>query len=190
MNRSLLTATLLGALTLATAVPAAASPTTKPGYATATTGTFTEYGRHSNAITYNSSLVPEGSNAAVAAVYPSDSSYVLLAVHGLVPNRSYGAHAHVNSCGASGANAGPHYQNVVDPKPGTSTDPDYANPRNEIWLDFTTDAQGNAVVSTNVAWHFREGGAKSVVIHEHHTATAPGEAGGAGSRLACINMPF
>ena len=39
--------------------------------------------------------------------------------------------------------AGPHFQNVIDPvRP--SSNPAYANPGNEIWLDFTTDEEGDA----------------------------------------------
>ena len=41
------------------------------------------------------------------------------------------------------AAAGSHYQHQADPKQ-PSVNPDYANPRNEIWLDFTTDATGSA----------------------------------------------
>ncbi|PZS19209.1 MAG: hypothetical protein DLM60_10655 [Pseudonocardiales bacterium] len=58
-----------------------------------------------------------------------------LVVAGLLPNRSYAAHAHTNACGPTGEDPGPHYQNRTDPTartPAPSTNPPYANPRNEI----------------------------------------------------------
>ena len=62
------------------------------------------------------------------------------------PSRGYAAHAHVNPCGPTGDAAGPHFQNRPDPAaaPGKpSTDPAYANPQNEIWLDLRTDGDGD-----------------------------------------------
>jgi superoxide dismutase, Cu-Zn family len=107
----------------------------------------------------------------------------------LLPNRAYGAHVHVKKCGAAPADAGPHYQNVVDPKQ-PSVDPAYANPRNEIWLDVHTDRHGFAFTSSTVDWRFTDRHAQSVVVHNEHTHTKPGEAGTAGPRLACVNVSF
>ncbi|MCP2259398.1 superoxide dismutase, Cu-Zn family [Streptoalloteichus tenebrarius] len=196
MRRKSTIAALFGmgaALTLLTTTPAVASTeaTAAGGSAVIARGTFEPYRPGATAITYNQELARPGSRATVVAFpAPNNGTRVVLLTQGLVPHREYGAHAHVNACGATGAAAGPHYQNVVDPKPGTSTDPAYANPRNEIWLDFTTDREGNGFAMTTVPWRFTDRHAGSVVIHEHHTHTDPGHAGQAGDRLACITVPF
>ncbi|HEU5110675.1 MAG TPA: superoxide dismutase, partial [Micromonosporaceae bacterium] len=65
-----------------------------------------------------------------------------------------------------------------------------ANPRNEIWLDFSTDEFGNATARATVNWTFTTRPARAVVIHEHHTHTGAGHAGTAGARLACVNARF
>ncbi|SHE52130.1 hypothetical protein [Streptoalloteichus hindustanus] len=199
MRRNSTLAALFGmgaALTLLTAVPASASipdlsEAPGGGGAVVARGRFEPYRAGAKAITYDQKLVKAGSRATVYAYpAPNNSTSVILITRGLVPHRGYGAHAHVNACGATGAAAGPHYQNVVDPKPGTSTDPAYANPRNEVWLDFTTDDDGNGIAVTTVPWRFTDRHAGSVIIHEHHTHTHPGHAGQAGDRLACITVPF
>jgi len=71
-----------------------------------------------------------------------------------------------------------------------SVNPAYANPRNEIWLDFTTDKDGNASATSTVAWQFSRTLPGSVVLHSEHTHTQPGRAGTAGDRLACVNVDF
>ncbi|MQA07760.1 MAG: superoxide dismutase [Pseudonocardiaceae bacterium] len=153
-------------------------------------GTFDEYHPGRTASTYDPALVPVGSKAKVFGVAPpSGGTKVGLAVRGLVPEREYGAHVHTNSCGETGDAAGPHFQNVPDPVQ-PSTDPAYANPENEVWLDFTTDKHGTGFAKSRVDWQVGDRSAKSVVIHEEHTHTAPGEAGQAGARLACINVDF
>lgn len=138
------------------------------------------------AVTYEPSLVPVG---ATATVVGTGQTTVVLVVGGLPPNRAYGAHVHVNGCGPTGADAGPHYQKVPDPVQ-PSVNPAHANPRNEIWLDFTSDAAGTAAALSTVNWKFGEPRPKSVVIHAEHTHTEPGHAGTAGARLACINVDF
>ncbi len=140
------------------------------------------------AITYRPDLVPEGARATVLGL-PMAGTTVLLSVRGLVPDRHYGAHVHTKPCGPAPADSGPHYQDQVDPVQ-PSTDPAYANPDNEIWLDFRTDAHGAAFTSSTVDWTFGERRGASVVIHETHTHTAPGEAGTAGARLACLTVRF
>jgi Cu-Zn family superoxide dismutase len=141
-------------------------------------------------VTY-SSAVPEGATARVQAVYNSaGSTIVTLHVWGLLPNTEYGAHAHVNACGSTGAAAGPHFQNVQDPVV-PSVNPAYANPRNEIWLDLETDDEGNGVAQTRVPWQFHPDRlAHSVIIHAEHTHTGPGDSGTAGARLACLTVDF
>ncbi len=143
--------------------------------------------RPPTAVTYDQRLVPVGARVVVAAASASWGSTVILLVAGLVPDRTYGAHVHVRPCGATGAVAGPHYQHVPDPVQ-PSVDPAYANPRNEVWLDFTTDANGSGRAISHVDWRFRSGGANSVVIHERGTSTGPGEAGMAGARVGCLTV--
>ncbi|MBV8992440.1 MAG: superoxide dismutase family protein [Pseudonocardiales bacterium] len=115
-----------------------------------------------------------------------------LTITGLLRNRGYAIHAHANPCGATGEDAGPHYQNHLDPAATPqhpSTDPHYANPRNEIWLDVRTDANGEGISRTTVPFVFTNRAPASIVIHEaQSTATGPGQAGQAGARVACLTL--
>lgn len=195
MRRTCIAAVATAALT-AIAFPAAAAPEQEapplpPGFVVAQ-GEFETYREDADAITYDTVLVPVGAQIGVLSSRTSEGgTRVVLAVRGLVPEREYGAHVHVGECGASGDDAGPHFQYVQDPKPGPSVDPEYANPENEIWLDFTTNEEGEGLSASKVAWRFPDDRRpRSVVIHEHHTLTGPGEAGMAGARLACLNVPF
>jgi Cu-Zn family superoxide dismutase len=144
-----------------------------------------------DAITYNPQLVPAGATAKVTSSTEGNSSTVTLAVTGLVPNRAYGSHAHQKPCGPAAADSGPHFQHKADPV-NPSVDPAYANPQNEVWLDFTTDAQGAAsVTATQAEWAFTDQAApQSVVIHAMTTATEPGKAGTAGDRVGCVTVDF
>ncbi|EIF00988.1 superoxide dismutase family protein [Saccharomonospora glauca] len=183
-------AALLVTLTAATAVTTVALPASAAEYGiTAVVTTFQSDHRFGDAVTYDPDLVPVGSLVGVATVTEEEGMVTELKVRGLVPDREYGAHVHVNPCGATGDDAGPHYQHVRDPKQ-PSTDPAYANPENEIWLDFTTDAQGAGEARSEVAWSFGDRRPASVVIHEHRTSTAEGKAGTAGARLACVDVSF
>ncbi|TQC49603.1 superoxide dismutase family protein [Rhodococcus sp. WS4] len=146
-----------------------------------------------NAFTYDQAAVPVGSSVNIESEGENGRTTVTFNATGLAPNRDFGVHAHTRPCGPQPSDSGPHYQNDVDPaatpeKP--SSDPAYANPQNEIWLDVTTDANGNAQASTTVDWEFRDGEANSVVLHAQHTMTGPGQAGMAGDRLACIDEDF
>jgi superoxide dismutase, Cu-Zn family len=142
------------------------------------------------AITYDEGLVPAGARVAVQSRSGEGTTTVMLAVRNLAPNRLYGAHVHSASCGERSEDAGPHFQYSVDPVQ-PSVDPTYANPQNEIWLDFTTDQIGAGSAESTVAWAFpanRRPG--SVVVHAVQTSTEPGEAGTAGERVACISVDF
>ena len=138
-----------------------------------------------------STAIPDGATARVDAVYnAAGSSIVVLHVKGLAPNTAYGAHAHSHACGVTGAAAGSHYQHVLDPHQ-PSTNPAYANPQNEIWLDFHTDSEGNGTGTAKVDWQFspdRRPG--SVIIHAEETHTGPTDSGTAGARLACLTVDF
>ncbi len=105
------------------------------------------------------------------AVYDgAGRTHVRLQVWGLAPNTAYGAHAHTGPCGATGAGAGPHFQHVLDPRT-PSTDPAYANPRNEVWLDLRTNAAGHGVAIARVDWQFRPSGGPSRSSCAEHTHT-------------------
>lgn len=137
--------------------------------------------------------IPAGARAHVEAVYDSaGDSTITLEVWGLRPETEYGAHAHALPCGDRPDAAGPRYQHVPNPDPERHpTDPAYANPANEVWLDLTTDARGHALVAARQAWQFPPGaGARSVIIHEEHTGVTPPDADPAGARLGCLDVVF
>lgn len=192
---TMLTALLVPAAVLGTAWPAGAEPAGAPAGPTGAGavhagGFFGPFAPGQAATTYDPALVPEGARADVTAVHGSPfGTITALRVAGLVPDREYGAHAHTQPCGDTGDAAGPHFQHEQDPVQ-PSVDPAYANPANEIWLDFTTDEAGHGFALSTVDWEFGERRAKSVVIHETHTHTAPGNAGTAGARPACVDVAF
>ncbi|GGQ83101.1 hypothetical protein GCM10010166_61670 [Couchioplanes caeruleus subsp. azureus] len=138
------------------------------------------------AYSYDAARVPSGAHVAVWSVSGPKRTRTLLFVQGLKPGQTYGAHLHANACGASPAAAGPHYQQVPDPVQ-PSTDPAFANPENEVWLDVHTDAAGNGISRSFNKWVFRTP-PRSLVLHAEHTHTEPGKAGTAGARLACLNL--
>jgi superoxide dismutase, Cu-Zn family len=155
-------------------------------------GALTAPSPSSNADTYNTALAPVGARLTATMTPSGDSTNAELTVSGMLPNRGYAAHAHAFACSVDPESAGPHYQNRVDPAAthqNPSTSPEYANPRNEIWLDFHTDASGSATSPTTVPFVFTGRGPGSIVVHEaEHTATAPGHAGQAGPRIACLTL--
>ncbi|MCY9786251.1 superoxide dismutase family protein [Nocardiopsis sp. EMB25] len=170
------------------------APTLQPTASPSVTASiFMPPGESEAAITYDETAVPQGATSDIQVRVQDGETYVQFTGTGLEPNRDFGAHVHTQPCGDDPAAAGPHYQNEVDPAAGEgepSTDPAYANPENEVWLDFTSDDTGNGFASATVPWEFREGEANSVVLHEHHTSTEAGEAGSAGDRLACVTVEF
>jgi superoxide dismutase, Cu-Zn family len=155
-------------------------------------GALTPATRSSTADTYNPALAPAGARLSATMTPSGNTTTVELTVSGMLPNRGYAVHAHTNVCGETGAAAGPHYQNRIDPaatpqKP--SSNPDFANPRNEVWLDVRTDATGSGTARTTVPFVFADRGPGSIVVHEAmETATAPGKAGQAGARIACLTL--
>ncbi|WP_017585877.1 superoxide dismutase family protein [Nocardiopsis ganjiahuensis] len=168
----------------------AAQPTTSPSV---TASIFLPPGQSAGAITYDETAVPEGATADVQVRVQGGSTFVQFTGTDLEADRDFGAHVHTQPCGDEPDDAGPHYQDEVDPEAAEgepSTDPEYANPENEVWLDMTTDDSGNAYVTSTVEWEFREGEAHSLVLHDEHTATHEGHAGTAGDRLACVTVEF
>lgn len=153
-------------------------------------GVFGPYHDAATAVTYDDELVPEGTVIGVMSVPRADGkTSVLIGIHGLLPNRTYGAHVHVSPIGARPTDTGPHFQHRIDPvRPSVSAE--YANPRNEIWLDFVTNAHGLAVASATVDWQFTDRHARSVMLHAEATRIHDGRAGTAGCRLAGMNHTF
>jgi Cu-Zn family superoxide dismutase len=134
------------------------------------------------AVTYDPMQVPETGKVKVTLHDDPAGQEVSLWVAGLEPNRVFGARLHVNECGPTGADAGAQYQHAVDPAATAehpSADPAYANPDNEVWLDFITDANGVGAASSVHTWQFDPQRApRSLVIHQDRT----------GDRLACVNL--
>jgi superoxide dismutase, Cu-Zn family len=155
-------------------------------------GTLTAPNPTSIAVSYNPALAPIGATVTASLRSSANSTAAELTVAGLLPNRGYAVHAHTNACGATGEAAGPHYQDQIDPAAtpqAPSTNPDYANPRNEMWLDLRTDATGAGRSNTTVPFTFTDRSPGSIVVHEAMTtATHPGHAGQAGARLACLTL--
>jgi Cu-Zn family superoxide dismutase len=145
-----------------------------------------------NAYAYDVRLAPRSAAADLTLTTVGGKTQALLAVSGFVPNRNYGAHLHVNPCGVDPKAAGGHFEHTPDPAASRSpsTNPAYANPTNEVWLDFDTDPKGSATSSAEVPWVAtaqRHPG--SLVIHADRTLTVPGKAGTAGARIACLTLP-
>jgi superoxide dismutase, Cu-Zn family len=158
---------------------------------TTTNGTFAAYSDGAHAVTYDPALVPIGATAGITVAETDGGTTVMLVVTGLQKVRPYGAHLHTRPCGKAAADSGPHLQHSADPAASVSppsVDPSYANPTNEVWLDFTTDAAGSAQSSTTLDWVF-DPKPRALVIHADSTKTAAGVAGTAGARAACLSLP-
>ncbi len=133
------------------------------------------------ALTYRTSLVPAGARIEVEQRSSELGTTVRLHVSGVQPGHAFGAHVHTKPCAADPAAAGGHYQHRVDPVQ-PSTNPEYVDAQNEVWLDFTADVHGAGDAQARHSWGFRSGEARSVVIHE--------EPGTKGARVACFTVPF
>jgi len=156
------------------------------------TGTFLPFPQSARAVTYDPKVVPPGATAELTVARTARGTTVRLTAAGLVPRRAYGAHLHTRPCTATPADAGPHYQHSPDPRAAASppsVDPAYANPRNEVWLDFTAGATGAATVTAQQDWTFDEiEPPRSLIVHAEHTRTETGKAGMAGARVACLTL--
>jgi superoxide dismutase, Cu-Zn family len=200
-RRSVIVVAALGAaLTVATGASVPASATAPAGSTarySVSTGTFDVPATATSAFTYDVTQVPVGARIVVQAVkIAHHKTLIRLRVRGLLPGETYGAHVHYLACGATGAAAGAHYQNTPDPATGgsetvSSTNPAYANPTNEVWLDFVTDAKGKGRAYTVVDWRLRPpaaGTTRSVILHIDPTSTGGTvPPGNAGARLGCLN---
>src|SRR2546425_1748865 len=159
---------------------------TRSAAPTTVTGVLAPYVEGATAVTYDPAIAPAGAELRATLTPVGGGLTVELAVQRLLPNRGYGAHVHTKPCGGTGAAAGPHYQHSPDPAASASppsVDPSYANPENEVWLDFTTDATGAATSTASPQWTFTNE-PRSIILHAEHTNTAAGKAGTAGARVA------
>ncbi|MGW7584366.1 superoxide dismutase family protein [Kitasatospora sp. NPDC054768] len=136
------------------------------------------------AISYASDLVPYGSHVRIVTDRSMPGRTVLtLTASGLAPDHEFPVHLHTGGCGADPASSGPHYQDEVDPVQ-PSSDPVYANERNELRLVLRTDGRGGGSATTAVAWQPRPGEARSLVLH----AGTPAGPHAAGDRVACVKL--
>jgi len=183
----------------ATGSTSAGETVTTPGGSATTdehafAASLAEPGSSEGGVTYDPDAAPDGAELAVTVTQDKSSATFLLEVTGMQPDRGYAVHAHVNPCGDTGDAAGPHFQNEVDPAAtpdAPSVDPAYANPKNEVWLDIMTDADGAGTSEATAPFVFNDEAPASIIVHaEMMTATARGEAGSAGDRLACLDMPL
>lgn len=93
---------------------------------------------------------------------------------------TFGAHVHVGPCVEDdGGAAGPHF-NITDSRGETKV----VSAETEIWLDFTVTANGRGHSVALVDFAIPSGEANSIVIH----ALPTDPTGGAGARLACVNI--
>jgi Cu-Zn family superoxide dismutase len=110
---------------------------------------------------------------------------ISLSVSGLPAARGFGSHLHLLACDMN--SAGGHFQHTPAASADAAvTDPAFANPSNEVWLDFTTDDAGTALSSASVSWVPPDGGAKAIIVHDRLT----GDGGVAGPKLACLPFAF
>ena len=153
-----------------------------------TSGVFLPFPAGAEAITYDPAVVPPGATVTVVTAHKPAGVSVRLSAAGLIPRRAYGAHLHTEPCAALAAAAGPHYQHRRDPVL-PSVDPAFANPGNEVWLDFTADVGGGASARSVQAWSFDEWHPpRSLILHAQVTRTGTGVAGTAGARVACLTL--
>jgi superoxide dismutase, Cu-Zn family len=157
-------------------------------------GTLTAASSGGHALSYDGVAAPVGAELAVDVSSADGATTYELTVSGMAANRGYAVHAHVAACGPTGAAAGPHFQHEQDPAAAAdkpSSDPQYANPENEVWLAVQTDGGGSGLATTTVPFTFDGRAPQSIVVHaDPMTMTEPGKAGMAGARIACLDTPL
>jgi superoxide dismutase, Cu-Zn family len=155
-------------------------------------GTLTMPNRTSKAITYDPDLAPIGAAMTATIIPTSEGSTAQLTVLGLLPDRGYTVYAYDNACGTTPRAAGARFQNRPDPaatSAATSTDPEYDNPNNEIWLDVRTDDAGTGTSATTIPFVLTDRVPHSFVVHDAmHTPKGPAQAAEIGARIACLTL--
>jgi Cu-Zn family superoxide dismutase len=178
IKRSLALAVAAAALLAVGALPAAA----EGAHVASASGALTlNPGFVPNATDPTGNPIPATAEGRVHLVIGANGRTIAtLHVEGLPPDRSFAAHLHRDACSASFG--GPHYQ-VPNP---ASPVPAFADAEHEVWLDFTTNAAGNARSRAEVPFEVLSG-ARSVVIHQGDS-TGPGGVVTPSQRLACLNV--
>ena len=124
---------------------------------TVATGTFLPYRPASTAITYDPAVVPAGSTAQARGQRgPGDHDGTTERDRaGSAPGvRRAPAHQALHRRAGRGRPALPAPEGPGAAASPPSVDPAYANPANEVWLDFTADTTGAVAVTSKVAWMF------------------------------------
>jgi hypothetical protein len=119
---------------------------------------------------------------AQARALTATQTEVTLDVTGLPAGMTLGSHVHKLACDDN--KAGGHYQHMEATT--MPTDPAFANPMNEVWLDLVADTAGKARTVARVDWRPRAGQAKAIMVHAMPTGTG----GVAGAKLACLPLVF
>lgn len=128
--------------------------------------------------TYGSPNPFTNASARVHVVHTgSGGTKVTLHVRGAdaMVGQRFGAHVHQNPCGPVGTDAGAHYLHAG--ATGSLED-------REVWLDFSVNGAGNGHAKAVRPWSLDESSPRSVIIHADPTSPT----GGAGARLACIDL--
>ena len=155
-------------------------------------GTLTMPNSTSKAITYDPDLAPIGAAMTATIIPTSEGSRAQLTVLGLLPDRGYAVYAHDKTCGTTTSAAGERFQIHRDPaatSAAPSTDPNYANPDNEIWLDVRTDDAGTGTSATTIPFVLTDRVPGSLVVYAGmHTPPNPAQAGNVGAPIACLTL--
>lgn len=155
-------------------------------------GTLTMPNPTSKAITYDPDLAPIGAAMTASIIPTSEGSRAQLTVLGLLPDRGYAVYAYDKPCGVSADAVGALFQNRPDPAATSSepsTDPEYTNPDNEIWLDVRTDDAGAGTAATTIPFVLMDRVPGSLVVHDQmHTPRNPAQIGNIGPPIACLTL--
>ncbi|MEV4471112.1 superoxide dismutase family protein [Nonomuraea sp. NPDC049504] len=131
------------------------------------------------AIVYDRKLAPQGAQASITVESSGGQTRTSLVVEGLRPRRTYGAHLHAKPCGTDPEAAGPHYQHH----------PGQIDPVSEVWLDFTTNEEGQGRSAARNDWALERAKLPgSLVIHSKATKKSGPQVGTAGDRVACLTL--
>ena len=146
------------------------------------------------AMTYAPATAPEGAQVALEVVPGDGSTTATFRVTGMLPDRGYAVHAHVRRAGRPAttpartsrtASTRPRPRRPRRPTPPTPT----RRTRSGWTCAPTATAPGRR--RATVPFAFPDRAPASVVVHEKEmTATAPGQAGTAGGRLACLTSTW
>lgn len=166
---------LLAVLLVAGCSQSTAAPSPSPEGTVRLSGGGQFAAKGTAAVVYDRKLAPEGAQASATVESSPGRTVSSLVVEGLLAKRTYGAHLHVNPCGAKPDDAGAHFQHQAG----------HADAANEVWLDVKTDEAGMGRATATQMWGFAAGTLPgSIVIHAQPTKAD----GTAGPRVACVTL--